>query len=76
MGALLAWVNREFWGPVWPNLAASAVTFAGGWLWAKRRILAELDRRDRIHAAHHAKTHELVRSLHDQLAAVTPSEDQ
>jgi hypothetical protein len=73
---VISWFNLEFWGPVWPNLAASAVTFTSGWLWAKRRMLAELDRRDKIHAAHHAKTHALVQSLHEQVASLTSPGDQ
>lgn len=76
MGAFIAWINLEFWGPVWPNLAASVVTVAGGWLWARRRVLAELDRRDRIHAQHHAITHELVRTLHERLTMPMPPEDE
>lgn len=25
MHAILVWFNRDFWQPIWPNLAASAV---------------------------------------------------
>lgn len=73
---LLSWFNLEFWGPVWPNLAASAVIGTLAWLWAKRKFLAELDKRDRIHAANHVKTHQLVRELHERLTATMPPEDE
>lgn len=66
---LLSWLNLEFWGPVWPNLAASAVVGTAAWLWARRSFLAELDRRDAVHAERHAKTHQLLRELHERLPA-------
>lgn len=28
LGAFLAWLNLELWGPLWPNLAASVI-----WTW-------------------------------------------
>lgn len=67
---------RDLWGPVWPNLAASAVLAAGVWARAKRRMLAELDRRDAIHAENHARTHQLMRDLHERLTAPMPPEDE
>lgn len=72
----ISWFNLEFWGPVWPNLAASAVTVVAGWLWARRQVLAELDRRDAAHAAHHKTTHDLVRQLHECLAVAMPPKDE
>jgi hypothetical protein len=31
MGLILAWLNRDLWSPIWPNLAASAICAFGVW---------------------------------------------
>lgn len=32
------WLNRDLWGPVWPNLAASVLTLPVAFIWHHRRI--------------------------------------
>ena len=43
----------EWWLQVWPNLAASALTFTGGLLWARRGFLKEMERRELAHVRRH-----------------------
>lgn len=45
----------EWWLQIWPNLAASGITFTSGLLWARRRALAELERREQAHLERHAE---------------------
>lgn len=35
---------RDLWGPVWPNLAASAVWAPAAFAWHHRRMRAHVDR--------------------------------
>ncbi len=67
MTRLLHWLNIEFWGPVWPNLAASVITFGVGLLWARRQLLEEWERREAQHLARHEETHRLLKGLHTRL---------
>lgn len=57
----------EWWAAIWPNLAASGLTFGSGLLWAQRRALVLLEERERKLLAHHQITHDLVKALHDRL---------
>ena len=56
-----SWINLEFWGPVWPNLVASAICFGV----ATARI--------RVHLARHrdtvrAQTEQQLQHHHDRVA--------
>jgi hypothetical protein len=62
---LISWFNRDFWGPVWPNLAASATVG----LPAAYAVLRRARR-------HHTTTHDLLRQLHARLDGDDPEEDQ
>jgi hypothetical protein len=33
---------RDLWGPVWPNLAASAIVWLPAFLWHHRRVKAHI----------------------------------
>lgn len=66
---LLSWFNLEFWGPVWPNLAASAVCAAA----AVVRIRVHLARHRESLARQHAATREAVAALHARLDALAPA---
>lgn len=35
---------RDLWGPVWPNLAASAVWAPGAFAWHHRRMRKHIDK--------------------------------
>ena len=35
---------RDLWGPVWPNLAASAMCLPVAFVWHHRRMRAHVDR--------------------------------
>lgn len=56
---MLHWFNLELWGPMWPNLAASLVTFTAAGLWARAKLLE----RDLAHLERH---NELKRMLNRQ----------
>lgn len=61
--SLLSWFNLEFWGPVWPNLAASALCATAAVL----RIRVHLARHREAQARQHAATRDLVSGLHERL---------
>lgn len=61
--SLVSWFNLELWGPVWPNLAASAVCATA----AALRIRVHLARHREAMARQHDKTRRLVSELHDRL---------
>lgn len=63
MIGLISWLNRDFWNPVWPNLAASALC-AG---LAVLRIRVHLQRHQEALKRQHAATHDLVAGLHERL---------
>lgn len=46
--SVLAWLNRDFWGPVWPNLVASVVWAVPGFtvhhVLMRRHTTREIDR--------------------------------
>lgn len=63
---LISWLNRDFWGPVWPNLVASAICAAG----AVMRIRVHLRRHHQVQAQQHAATRDLVAGLHERLDAL------
>jgi len=65
MSSLISWFNLELWGPVWPNLAASAVCATAAVL----RIRVHLRRHREVVAQQHAATHALVAGLHERLDA-------
>ena len=60
---LIAWLNRDPWGPVWPNLAASGICAAAAVL----RIRVHLRRHREASARQHAATRDLVAGLHERL---------
>lgn len=57
------WVWTDFWGPVWPNIAASPVIAA---YVTVSRMVAEVRAERRHRAAEHA-----AQARHDQLLAAT-----
>lgn len=57
-----------WWGQLWPNLAASGLTFTSGLVWARRRLLAEWERREAEHLTRHQETHRLIRELSARVA--------
>lgn len=63
----LSWFNLEFWGPVWPNLAASALCATVAVL----RIRAHLSRHHEAQTRQHAATRDLVSGLHERLDALS-----
>jgi hypothetical protein len=65
---LVHWLNRDLWGPIWPNLAASAICGVGVYL----RVRVHLVRQ---HEAHE-RTRALLVSLHHQLGAEMPEDGQ
>ena len=70
--SLLSWFNLELWGPVWPNLAASAVCATA----AVVRIRVHLRRHREALAQQHAATHALVAGLHKRLDALTAGREE
>ena len=70
--SLLSWFNLELWGPVWPNLAASAVCATAAVL----RIRVHLRRHRDVLAQQHAATHTLVAGLHERLDALTAGREE
>ena len=70
--SLLSWFNLELWGPVWPNLAASAVCATA----AVVRIRVHLRRHREALAQQHAATHALVAGLHERLDALTAGREE
>lgn len=48
MSAVLSWLNRDLWGPMWPNLAASVVWAAPAFtvhhVLMRRHTTREIDR--------------------------------
>lgn len=61
----ISWLNLEFWGPIWPNLAASALCATAAVL----RIRVHLRRHGDALARQHAATHALIAGLHERLDA-------
>lgn len=59
----VAWLDRDLWGPVWPNLAASGICAAAAVL----RIRVHLRRHREASARQHAATRDLVAGLHERL---------
>lgn len=53
----------EWWAAIWPNLAASGITFSAGMLWAKRRLLGELERREVAHVKRHRELRSMINDL-------------
>lgn len=71
---MLHWFNLELWGPIWPNLAASAICTGAVWWRARihlRRqhetLTGQVRQMRDEHAERHAQTHALVESLHARL---------
>ena len=60
---MITWLNRDFWGPVWPNLAASALCAS----LAVFRVRVHLARHREASARQHAATRDLVAGLHERL---------
>lgn len=60
-------ILSEWWGQIWPNLAASGLTFGGGWILAKRRLLAEWEKRELAHLTGHQETQNLIKDLANSL---------
>lgn len=60
---MIAWLNRDFWGPVWPNLAASGICATAAVL----RIRVHLARHHQALAREHDKTRRLIAGLHDRI---------
>jgi len=56
----------EFWGPVWPNLVASAICASAAVL----RVRIHLRRHREVLAKQHAATHALISGLHERLDAL------
>lgn len=56
-----------WYGQIWPNLAASAVSLPIGFVWAHRRTLRSVDRKL-------ARHHELVKAHVDRALAAQPPE--
>ena len=63
MTGLISWINRDFWGPVWPNLAASAICAYA----AVMRVRVHLARHREASTRQHAATRDLVAALHERL---------
>jgi hypothetical protein len=61
------WIDLELWGPIWPNLAASGITFGSGLAWARRQLLKKWEQREIEHLTRHAETHTLIKNLSDRL---------
>lgn len=62
---MLHWINRDLWGPIWPNLAASAICTGAVW-WRARIHLRRV--RDE-HAARHEVAHRLLTEMHQRMNA-------
>lgn len=62
-------------GGVWANLLASGVCLGAGWLWARRQLLRELERREVAHFRRHAETYQLVQGLHARLDVMQSGTD-
>lgn len=45
----------EWWIQIWPNLAASGITFTSGLVWARRKMLVELERQEKQHLKRHGE---------------------
>lgn len=50
----------EWWLQIWPNLAASGLTFGAGLLWARRKFLEEMERRELAHLRRHKELKEMI----------------
>ena len=60
----------EWWIQMWPNLASSGVCFLLAFVWAHRKFLAEMERRELKHFQRHE---ELVAKINDlQAMQVVP----
>ena len=64
---MINWLNRDVWGPIWPNLAASALSFGSAWLLAHRYLLNKWEEREAEHLRQHAETHRLIAELSKRL---------
>jgi len=60
---MISWLNRDLWGPIWPNLAASGICTTTAVL----RIRVHLRRHREASARQHAATRDLVAGLHERL---------
>jgi hypothetical protein len=65
--SMVAWFNRDLWGPVWPNLAAS--TICGALVVVRVRV--HLARSREAQSRQHAATRDLVSGLHERLDALS-----
>lgn len=63
---MIAWFNRDFWGPIWPNLDASAICAYA----AVVRVKVHLSQHREASARQHAATRDLVAGLRDRLDAL------
>lgn len=61
--SLISWFNRDFWAPIWPNLAASAICAYAAVL----RVRVHLSRHREASARQHAATRDLIAGLHKRL---------
>lgn len=57
---MLHWFNLELWGPMWPNLATSAVIFVPGAFWAHRKLLLKWEQQEKAHLKRHRELKELL----------------
>ncbi len=64
---MFSWLNRDIWGPIWPNLAASVIAFSAAWLVAHRYLLKRWRERERVSLEHHEETHRLLHTLHERI---------
>lgn len=62
---MLHLLNIEIWGPMWPNLASSAVTFVGGYFWTHRKFAATLRKHEEMHSRRHQELREMIGSRED-----------
>jgi len=53
----------EWWVQVWPNLAASVLTFSGGFVWARRSLLVKLEQRELSHLQRHKELRLMIEKL-------------
>lgn len=66
----------EWWSSIWPNLAASGITFSSGLAWARRRFLREWEKRELEHLTHHKETHTLIKNLHAKVEQLNLGQGQ
>lgn len=68
---MIAWINRDLWSPIWPNLAASALCTSAAVL----RIRIHLTRHREVSARQHAATRDLIAGLHQRLDRLGTDEE-